>query len=253
MRRVLFVSHVLANGGAERFVSNALQFLDRKRFDLHLALFRREIVYPLSDDIAVHVLEKHTRFDIPKAIWRMARAIDRIQPHIVVTPFTGISLFASEALRLARHKPRWVARIANNPAIQDKGLYGRWAARALRRADMYVANSQGLAACFRSVYGIPDEHVVCIYNFVDFASIDRVAREEPAVPIEHRPTLVAVGRMHAQKRYDVLLEAFARLRKDIDAHLIILGDGPLRAELHRLVDDLGLASAVRMPGFVDNP
>lgn len=66
---------------------------------------------------------------------------------------------------------------------------------------------------------------------------------------EGPPQLLAAGRMVRQKRFDVLLRAFALLPGD--ARLTILGDGPLRPELLRLADSFGIAGRVDMPGHGD--
>jgi glycosyltransferase involved in cell wall biosynthesis len=63
------------------------------------------------------------------------------------------------------------------------------------------------------------------------------------------PRLLAAGRMVPQKRFDILLRAFAA-STNRDARLTILGDGPLRSELDRLARSLGIADRVDMPGYV---
>jgi glycosyltransferase involved in cell wall biosynthesis len=62
--------------------------------------------------------------------------------------------------------------------------------------------------------------------------------------------LLSAGRLVRQKRFDVLLRAFA-LSTRRDATLTILGDGPLRADLERLAATLGIAERVEMPGHAD--
>jgi glycosyltransferase involved in cell wall biosynthesis len=64
------------------------------------------------------------------------------------------------------------------------------------------------------------------------------------------PHLLAAGRMVPQKRFDVLLRAFALIGSR-NARLTILGDGPLRAELERLATSLGIGERVGMPGHVE--
>jgi glycosyltransferase involved in cell wall biosynthesis len=66
--------------------------------------------------------------------------------------------------------------------------------------------------------------------------------------------LVAMGRLVYVKGFDLLLRAFAKLKdKRADWELTILGEGPLRAELESLRDELGLANTVTFPGTVTNP
>lgn len=68
------------------------------------------------------------------------------------------------------------------------------------------------------------------------------------------PLILTVARLARQKRLDVLLQAFARVRARVsDARLLILGEGVLRADLEQQARDLGVADAVRMPGYLVNP
>ena len=251
--RVLFLCNVLTGGGAERFVSNALQMLDRERFDPLLVLFRREVVYPLPADVPVFLLHKRSPLDIPGAVWRLRKLIDELKPDILVTPHTGISLFAAEAIPLTRHRPRWLARLANDPYSQDRGLYGAVAARALRRADAFVANSRSLQQAFERKYAFARGRTHCLYNPTDFEAIDRLAGEPPAAAFRRRPALASIGRLHRQKRFDLLLEAFEPVSRRFEAELIVVGEGPLRAALESHRDRLGLRERVQFPGFLGNP
>jgi glycosyltransferase involved in cell wall biosynthesis len=88
---------------------------------------------------------------------------------------------------------------------------------------------------------------------------DRV-RQLAAAPIEHPwfqnssiPTIVTAARLAKQKQLDGLLRAFAQVVKVTPARLLILGEGPLRGELEKLCQELGIADAVAMPGYDPNP
>jgi colanic acid/amylovoran biosynthesis glycosyltransferase len=74
---------------------------------------------------------------------------------------------------------------------------------------------------------------------------------EPGPPPE-RPRLVCVGRLSPEKGQLVLLEAAAVLAKEgVSLELVLVGDGPLRAELEARVVALGLSGSVRMTGSLD--
>lgn len=64
---------------------------------------------------------------------------------------------------------------------------------------------------------------------------------------------MACGRLVQLKGFDDLIKAFFILRDMLDARLIILGDGPERKSLGRMIDDYNLMEYVDMPGFVANP
>lgn len=75
---------------------------------------------------------------------------------------------------------------------------------------------------------------------------------EGAVPVENRKGFVFAARWIENKGLEVLLEAYARA--DIDREkwpLTLLGDGPLRPRIERMVRDLELQPVISMPGFVD--
>ena len=69
------------------------------------------------------------------------------------------------------------------------------------------------------------------------------------------PVIGSIGRLDPIKAYDVMLQAFARLRAGwSDAHgappsLVLVGDGPERARLAALIDQLELRDAARLAGW----
>jgi len=68
-----------------------------------------------------------------------------------------------------------------------------------------------------------------------------------------RHVALAVGRLSAEKRFDLLIEAFERVaasRPDWD--LVIVGEGPDRRSLEALVERVGLTGRIRLPGRVGN-
>jgi glycosyltransferase involved in cell wall biosynthesis len=80
------------------------------------------------------------------------------------------------------------------------------------------------------------------------------------MPLEHPwfragqpPVVLAVGRLTDQKAFDVLIRAFALVRKNRPARLLILGEGENRLALECLIRELGLAQDVDLMGFVQNP
>jgi GalNAc-alpha-(1->4)-GalNAc-alpha-(1->3)-diNAcBac-PP-undecaprenol alpha-1,4-N-acetyl-D-galactosaminyltransferase len=67
------------------------------------------------------------------------------------------------------------------------------------------------------------------------------------------PTLIAIGRLHCVKGFDLAIAAFAKLRdKHPDWHLTILGEGPNRSALEELRSQLQLTDCVHFLGQVQN-
>ena len=68
------------------------------------------------------------------------------------------------------------------------------------------------------------------------------------------PLVVAMGRMTAEKGFDVLINAFAIVAgKCAESRLRLIGDGPLRPELERLAAAAGVAERVEFTGVLANP
>jgi glycosyltransferase involved in cell wall biosynthesis len=255
LKSVAFVVGTLSGGGAERFVSHALEALDRTQYRPSLVLFRHAIDYPLSSDIPLFILEKHSALDSFKAIWRLRNWLLNTQPDIVLSAWSAPNFFVAAAMSFlpADRCPSWIARIANDPLQEETGLYHILMKYLYRRADVIVANSQGVAEGFTEHYPRIAAKKFVVPNPVDLPALKALGAEQGHVSRDERPTILAVGRLFRQKRYDILLRAFHELRKSINARLIICGDGPLKAELSRLIQELGVDDAVSLEGFVHNP
>ncbi len=68
-----------------------------------------------------------------------------------------------------------------------------------------------------------------------------------------RPIVLGVGRLAVQKDFPALVDAFAIVRREHRARLVILGEGPERATIEAHIRRHGLEDSVALPGFVDNP
>jgi 2-deoxystreptamine N-acetyl-D-glucosaminyltransferase/2-deoxystreptamine glucosyltransferase len=117
----------------------------------------------------------------------------------------------------------------------------------LRRADAVVVLTERTAAAL-GCDGVPAERVVTNPSGFDPALFGGPSRDLfPAVP---RPRIGYVGRLAPQKRPDRLVEAFGRMRET--ASLVVVGDGPDRALVHRLVAASPARERITEVGFVDH-
>jgi glycosyltransferase involved in cell wall biosynthesis len=122
------------------------------------------------------------------------------------------------------------------------------------RATVLTCVAKDMVDQYRQVFDSAPH--VCVYNIVSHAH----ALEQMREPVDdewftnrNRPLIVAAGTLAPWKGFPYLIEAFSLLRQSRDARLVILGDGPSRAELEAMVERLGLTGSVKMPGFVSNP
>jgi glycosyltransferase involved in cell wall biosynthesis len=113
----------------------------------------------------------------------------------------------------------------------------------------------------RSAGLIVPSHGVCDYCAERF-KVHPIVIPNPVSPVAPLPRkssnpgrrLVAMGRLSREKGFDMLLRAFALVRKDHpDATLEIMGEGHLRGELEALRGELGMNHCVEMPGAQKSP
>lgn len=124
------------------------------------------------------------------------------------------------------------------------------------KANKIVAVSKGVAEDLEKRIRYLKHKVEYIYNPVIVPEILKLSKESidhPWFNNKEIPVILSVGRLTQQKDYPVLLKAFSIVRKKLDSHLVILGEGEERGDLIKLAKDLGIYDDVWMPGFVDNP
>jgi glycosyltransferase involved in cell wall biosynthesis len=138
----------------------------------------------------------------------------------------------------------------------NRALFAAVMRTACALADRIIATSKGVADDLLASFGGSAARIRVVHNPVDVMRVVSSARE----PIDsadqarwHRPVIVAAGRLAEAKYYPLLIEAFAILRRRVDATLFILGAGDEEARLRALIASHGLADAVHLCGFRRNP
>ncbi len=134
--------------------------------------------------------------------------------------------------------------------VPGLGLYRRKAVLKTRltamQARAIVYNSHAVREGYERIYGYPRARGRVIPNAVA-APVGPEPRR-PAGP----PVIGFVGRIGREKRLDVLLHAFARLRSSPAPRLVLVGEGPERPALDRLASELGLVGRVTWTGPTDD-
>jgi glycosyltransferase involved in cell wall biosynthesis len=249
--RVLLVLGALDGGGAERVAVNILQGCDPDRVDIRLGLLRRAGPYLSQVDNA--------SIAVARDIVGMVR---EARPDVLMSFGMGINLMVALAmLRLGHRRPVWICREDSNMEAEITNLtgsrMGRWVVggvvgRAYRSADALVSVSADLARRLERRLGIKAGAIHAIHNPAEISRIMAAAAEPLPYP-PRRPFIVTAGRLTRQKGQDMLIAAFAASAAARDLDLVILGEGPLEAELRAQAAALGVGDRVLFPGFQANP
>jgi glycosyltransferase involved in cell wall biosynthesis len=130
--------------------------------------------------------------------------------------------------------------------------------RAYTEADLVLVNYDSVRQALAERYGLADTVRTITYAppsaFLVRGGTSRGLGAAPALPGDAPPLVVAVARHDPRKGLDVLIEALARVRASgIPFRACLVGGGSLLATHRRRVEDLGLASVVRVEGFVPDP
>lgn len=154
---------------------------------------------------------------------------------------------------LGRFKPRvavaWMGRAAAAAPQGDWVLVGRlggtYDLRRFRRCDHLVANTQELVQWIAD-QGWPARRVQYLPNFVpDLGQAEMAPRAALGVPDSARMVL-ALGRLHPNKGFDILIQAMALLP---GVHLVVAGEGPEREALAALAKRQGVSERVHLLGW----
>lgn len=94
--------------------------------------------------------------------------------------------------------------------------------------------------------GADPKDVRVIYTIAGFSSdVTAIPRAEFDTP-DDAPVFLALARLHWKKGLDILLQAAAKVPS---AYIWIAGDGPLKEELHKQAQELGMMERVRFLGW----
>lgn len=128
----------------------------------------------------------------------------------------------------------------------DQGCYDR--------IDRVFTVSDEVKNKFCAVYPEYKDKTILFRNLLDQDRIRSRAKETGFTDGFDGIRLVTVGRLHYQKGYDIAIEACARLREmGYNVRWNILGEGPERGNLEKLIEKFGMQEHFVLMGAVDNP
>jgi glycosyltransferase involved in cell wall biosynthesis len=218
------------HGGAEGFFLRLAAALHRAGQDQLVLLRHKEHAAVLRQaGIAVRELPFGGIFDRATAA-DFRRAVAEYRPDIVLT-------WMSRASRLC----------PDGDFVHVARLGGYYDLKSYRGCDHLIFNTRDLVASFVAK-GWPAARAHYLPNFVDAAPAAPLARATLATQAKV-PLALALGRLHENKGFDVLLAALANVP---DLHLWLAGEGPLRRTLEDQAASLGIAGRVRFLGWRDD-
>jgi glycosyltransferase involved in cell wall biosynthesis len=260
MKKICFVMHRFAGGGAERITVLLANELCSKGY--HVTFLVKyadgEFMKNLSECIEVKTMlhKKERKIAFFK---NLKKDLFGIQYDCVFAVSVGMSLFAVLANAANKNKVRLIPVIHSTISKNDI-TFKRLKLFIMKKFDKYtyctVAVSKQVREDYIKTVKVTERKVITIYNPV----VSGELKEKMKMPISHEwmiehecPVVVAAGRLTREKNYFLMLDAFKLVRQQKDARLIILGQGGLEEELRKYAKQEMLDAYVDFHGFEANP
>lgn len=252
----------MAGGGAERVAALLARGFAERGLRCDLVVGRAEGPNLAEVPPDVDVVDLRSR-RVVRTLPGLVRYLRRARPGVLLAQPDRAAVVAWLAVALARSETRVFAGVHNtlsHAARNSRLLRDRirpvLTRHLLVRTEGIVAVSEGSKSDLVLRVGVPPERIQVLHNPVVTDELYERAAEpldDPWFGPDEPPVVVGVGRLAPQKDFATLIRAFARARRGRPARLVLLGEGPERSTLQRLVAELGLSADVRLAGFAPNP
>jgi len=252
-----YVLHSLAIGGAEKYVVDLANSLDRNMFRVSIFCLKAggALLNNLFPDVTVHVLDKKNgnQFNLPS---QLSKLYKKEKVDIVHSNNWGTQGEAAISAKLAGKK---IIHTQHGLEKNDQEtICRRYFRNKARRffsgfSDSIVAVSEATRSFICQEWKVRKEKVSLIYNGVSPISQDLSARQEirRELAIDNESILIgSVGRLMPVKNYQCLIRAFAELaHKGLNVRLALVGDGGQRDDLERMTKQMGVNEKTFFLGF----
>lgn len=258
----LKVTHVVLSldvGGLERNVVN--QVREGRALGQSVSVICLERLGVLASQVEklggdVVCVDKKPGIQIP-LIGKLRSVLRDLNPNVIHTHQIPTLFYAGLASRWLRRPARVVHTEHGLPLFADRART-RWLGRVSGlHCDLFFCLTQEMAQEVKKYWIVPGRKIRLIRNGIETANYcdpgnSHALRQSLGIPAE-ATVIGTVGRLAEIKRYDLLIRSFASLKRHCpDAHLLMVGDGPQKPVLQRLVEELDLGTRVHFAGYQTN-
>ncbi|MBA9027824.1 glycosyltransferase [Peribacillus huizhouensis] len=249
------VLHVISGGetgGSRKHVNTLLKKFPTEQ--VCLLVFQEGILAEEARQagIRVELMKQSSRYDL-SVLKKLTGFINEEEFDIVHSHGPRANLFLS--LIKKNMKAAWVTTIHSDPKLDFmkggvKGfLFTKLNLSTLKKIDYFFAVSDRFKANLMAL-GISGDKIQSIYNGIDFIEpLKRDTEMRHSFNLKNDDlVLTMVARLHPIKGHDLVLHALNKLN-NLKIHLLLVGDGPIKTEIERMVHDLGLDKQVHFLGF----
>jgi glycosyltransferase involved in cell wall biosynthesis len=222
--------HFGKDGGAERFFVNLVGALGEQGVEQRVLIRPGRSWKTAIANTAIVYEGVFRRISLSRFLlsWRLKRILKEFKPDVIMTWQLRASRFMPNVKTALR-----ISRLGDYPEHLDY----------YRNSEVLVCITPDMADRVRRMGWT--RRIEVIPNFSNATPVAPIARSALDTP-QNAFVVVAMGRFVKRKGFAHLIRAI----KNIDgAYLWLLGDGPEREELIKLIDELGLHERIKLPGW----
>ncbi len=253
--RIVHIISSLKVGGAEAMLCDLISHLDVEQFDNHVIYFYEGPHVVRLQRMGVptyHVQGLFSLYD-PFFCFRLFWLVFRLKPHCLHTSLWSANVLGGLIARLLRIPYINAVHLASNNEADDVNSKFRTLCDQMtfRGAHKIVTVSEDVAAQMRKNYTrIEPARLSVIKNGLDHEYVRNQAKKaglsRESIGLSDRHFVIGtVGRLIPRKNHSWLIDSFASFAKEFTyARLVIVGDGPLEAQLRSHVSSLRIKDKV---------
>ena len=261
MIKVLFLTQNLGGGGAEKVLVNLVNHMDKSQFDITVeTIFSGGVNKErLSKDIKYFCRKKKNFKGVSRFYSYMPskllykNIVGKEHYDIVIAYMHGIPTKVLSGAPKSVKKIAWI----HTGDMKKMSLFRCFTSKkrtikALKKFDAIVGVAQTVTERFSEYTGIKENLYTC-YNTSEIDKILQQSMEIVEMPEMKKPIICSVGRFTSEKGFSRLIDISHRLNEEGISHsLMLIGDGVLRDNLKKKVDDMHYED-VCFTGFQKNP
>lgn len=261
-RPIVILVRALGGGGAQSDAIELANGLRAAGWPVTIATLHSAgpLAQRIAPDMPLLDLGQGRKLRMARAVPALLAMMKSLQPAaIIASEAAGNCLLAFAASRLGRaDRPRIILREVAAPLAARRAdpywqnrLAYRLAPRLYPLADRVVSPGAAVRDELVARFGVSPTRAVSLGTNAVLSAARLEALAEP-VP-RASDLIIAIGRLSPEKDFATLIRAFAMVRRVRRMRLHILGEGPERPALERLIGKLALRDCVDLPGFVPDP
>jgi glycosyltransferase involved in cell wall biosynthesis len=259
-KKIMFFLPALDVGGAERVTVNIIRYLNPNDYEIHLVMVSQKGLFleHIPSYVTIHNLDvKKTMF----SLFKLRKIIQKIEPTIIYSTLIRTHIALYLVLKGIGCQIKTVMRMPSSPKLMmsegaEKLINKFILTKALKKADVVLAQTPEMKEEIEFYYGINRENVKVVINILDKDFINKSTQNQTNPFNSKRINVVASGLVRHIKGFDILILAFKKVymqNKNFRLNIIGRDQDGQTLEYEKLILSLGLEGIVSFLGSQSNP